>query len=191
MSGLQYGEKRGGGGGGSVVPYSSWVNAELTGKLQHVLLDPVVVASGALPFWSEYLVRHCSFLFPLELRRDYLESTAFGVSRAIHWLQDREANATKAEAARRGGGGAGGGAGAEGRERERLNRHRPIIGTLNRDRVCVSRAEVLQHAEVLMAVHAGRKARLEIKFEGEPGVGEGIIPEFFAKVRREVMSSNW
>lgn len=53
------------------------------------LRDPLAVASGALPHWCEQLVQPCPFLFPLDVRRQFFDASAFGVARSVYFLQVR------------------------------------------------------------------------------------------------------
>ena len=155
-----------------------WENARLTRKLQHQLEDAVAVASGTLPAWTGVLLTRAKFLFPLSTRLRHFHSTAFGVSRAVTWVQ---------EAAGAGGGvggrdGEGGGAavGANASLVGRTSARR--LGTLRRERVTVRRASVVGDAEVLMRHHARRKSVLEVLFHGEEGYGGAVTKEFYNKV---------
>lgn len=53
------------------------------------MMDPLVLASDALPVWSEELTQTCPMLFPFEARQLFFSCTAFGVSRAIAWIQEK------------------------------------------------------------------------------------------------------
>ena len=64
-----------------------WTSHKLTQKLIHQLEDPLSVASGAMPAWCEGFTSLTPFLFSLDSRRKLLESTGFGVSHSIYWVQ--------------------------------------------------------------------------------------------------------
>ena len=66
-----------------------FVSTKLTTKLRQQMQDPLALASGALPEWCEDLAKNCPVLFPLEVRQLFFSCTAFGVSRAVAWLQEK------------------------------------------------------------------------------------------------------
>ena len=71
------------------VDKNDFVSQKLTAKLRQQMLDPLVLASDALPEWCEHLTTACPVLFPLEARQLFFSCTAFGVSRAIAWIQHK------------------------------------------------------------------------------------------------------
>jgi E3 ubiquitin-protein ligase HECTD1 len=71
------------------VDKNDFVSQKLTTKLKQQMLDPLVLASEALPEWCEHLTTACPVLFPLEARQLFFSCTAFGVSRAIAWIQNK------------------------------------------------------------------------------------------------------
>lgn len=66
-----------------------FMSGKLTTKLKQQLSDPLVLASDSLPTWCMQLVTVCPALFPLEARQLFFSCTAFGVSRAIAWIQSK------------------------------------------------------------------------------------------------------
>ena len=77
---------------------------KLSWKLMRQLQDPLMLCTSSLLTESSDLVRSCSlkmlvltwlqaescgFLFPLECREFFTSCTAFGISRALHSLQQR------------------------------------------------------------------------------------------------------
>ena len=48
------------------------------------------MASGALPLWCRLLVRACPHLFTPRARQLFFRATAFGTSRALHWVQEQQ-----------------------------------------------------------------------------------------------------
>jgi hypothetical protein len=91
----------GGGGGGEGEGYlqlpsdvaaalaQQLVSVRLARKLEDQLEDALVVAAGCLPSWCPFLVWRFPFLFPLNLRLRFFESTAFGISNTLDRLQQR------------------------------------------------------------------------------------------------------
>ncbi len=66
-----------------------FISSKLTTKLKQQLSDPLVLAADSLPSWCMQLVSVCPVLFPLEARQMFFSCTAFGVSRAIAWIQNK------------------------------------------------------------------------------------------------------
>lgn len=62
---------------------SEFVSTKLTAKLTRQLQDPLMLCTGALPNWCKMLTSLFPFLFPFEVRRLYMASTAFGIARAL------------------------------------------------------------------------------------------------------------
>eukprot|EP00053_Salpingoeca_punica_P020085 m.207429 g.207429 ORF g.207429 m.207429 type:complete len:2206 (+) comp17789_c0_seq4:215-6832(+) len=155
------------------VDKNDFISAKLTTKLKQQMMDPLVLASDALPVWSEELTQTCPMLFPFEARQLFFSCTAFGVSRAIAWIQEKQA---MAERARNGG---------QRRAEESSNEFQ--IGRLKRERVFVPRGpQLLEWAVNVMRLHASRKSVLEIEFQGEQGTGLGPSLEFYSLVAAEM-----
>eukprot|EP00794_Sanderia_malayensis_P020162 gene20162-22137_t len=155
------------------VPDDEFISMKLTNKLMQQIQEPLVLASGALPSWCEFLVINYPQLFPFETRKMYFQATAFGCSRSIVWLQSlHDANLER----------------SRGHSARRLEPQEIRIGRLKHERVKVPRnhAELLQHAIRLLNFHAGRKAILEIEFKDEEGTGLGPSLEFYALVAKEL-----
>lgn len=147
-----------------LVAATDFISAKLTKKLKQQLSDPLVLASDALPTWCAQLPAICPALFPLEARQLFFSCTAFGVSRAIAWIQQNK---------------------HESGERQTDADFR--MGRLKHERVFVTRgAELLSWAMNVMRVHATHKSILEIEFLGEQGTGLGPSLEFYSLVAAEV-----
>ncbi|CAK6980078.1 E3 ubiquitin-protein ligase HECTD1 isoform X5 [Scomber scombrus] len=135
-------------------------------------IEPLALASGALPDWCEQLTSKCPFLIPFETRQLYFTCTAFGASRAIVWLQNRR-EATMERS----------------RPSTTVRRDDPgefRVGRLKHERVKVPRGEaMMEWAESVMQLHADRKSVLEVEFQGEEGTGLGPTLEFYALVAAE------
>ncbi|KAI3795540.1 hypothetical protein L1987_38195 [Smallanthus sonchifolius] len=52
--------------------------------------DVLALCSGGIPSWCHQLTKACPFLFLFETRRQYFYSTAFGLSRALNWIQQQQ-----------------------------------------------------------------------------------------------------
>lgn len=61
------------------------VSWKLAQKVQQQLRN-VASVMGGCPTWVGTLLTTCKFLFPFDVRRQYLYCTALGVSRAMMWL---------------------------------------------------------------------------------------------------------
>ena len=73
-----------------MVDKQAFTSQKLTNKLRQQMADPLVLASDAMPEWCETLTSSCPVLFPFEARQLFFSCTAFGVSRAIAWIQDKQ-----------------------------------------------------------------------------------------------------
>jgi E3 ubiquitin-protein ligase TRIP12 len=152
---------------------SAFVNRKLNAKLQRQLADPLALCARALPSWCASLASGCPELFAFEARRLLLQSTAFGLSRALQRLQQHSqegaAAPNDASASERG---------AELR-----------LGRLPRQKVRISRSRVVDSALKVIDLYAAQKASLEVEYFGEAGTGLGPTLEFYTLVSRELRRS--
>ncbi|MCL7025928.1 hypothetical protein MKW94_009843 [Papaver nudicaule] len=149
---------------GSMVPSAEFINNKLTPKLARQIQDVLALCSGSLPSWCFQLTKACPFLFPFETRRQYFYSTAFGLSRALHRLQQQQ------------------GADGNGSTNEREVR----VGRLQRQKVRVSRNRILDSAAKVMEMYSSQKAVLEVEYFGEVGTGLGPTLEFYTLLSHEL-----
>ncbi|XP_071795349.1 E3 ubiquitin-protein ligase HECTD1-like isoform X3 [Asterias amurensis] len=155
------------------VPPEEFCSKKITNKLVQQVQDPLVLASLALPTWCEKLTRRCPMLFPFETRHLFFSCTAFGVSRAIAWLQEkRDASSERVRTP----------------STRRDDQHEFRVGRLKHERVKVPRSEqqLLEWAINVMRLHSRRKSILEVEFMGEEGTGLGPTLEFYALVAAEL-----
>ncbi|KAL4585042.1 hypothetical protein LXL04_009655 [Taraxacum kok-saghyz] len=143
------------------VPSDEFVNGKLTPKLSRQIQDALALCSGSVPSWCYQLTKACPFLFPLEVRRQYFYSTAFGLSRALNRLQQQQ---------------------GEGSTNER--EFRP--GRLQRQKVRVSRNRILDSAAKVMEMYSSQKAVLEVEYFGEVGTGLGPTLEFYTLLSHDI-----
>ncbi|TVU13329.1 hypothetical protein EJB05_40379 [Eragrostis curvula] len=148
---------------GTKVPLEEFVNSKLTPKLARQIQDVLALCSGSLPSWCYQLTRACPFLFPFETRRQYFYSTAFGLSRALHRLQQQPGDNNNAAS-----------------ERE------VRVGRLQRQKVRVSRNRILDSAAKVMEMFSNQKAVLEVEYFGEVGTGLGPTLEFYTLLSRDL-----
>ncbi|KAK3145187.1 hypothetical protein QOZ80_4AG0324970 [Eleusine coracana subsp. coracana] len=148
---------------GAKVPLEEFVNSKLTPKLARQIQDVLALCSGSLPSWCYQLTRACPFLFPFETRRQYFYSTAFGLSRALHRLQQQPGDNNNAAS-----------------ERE------VRVGRLQRQKVRVSRNRILDSAAKVMEMFSNQKAVLEVEYFGEVGTGLGPTLEFYTLLSRDL-----
>ncbi|XP_076931834.1 E3 ubiquitin-protein ligase UPL3-like [Bidens hawaiensis] len=149
---------------GIKVPCDEFVNGKLTPKLSRQIQDALALCSGSLPSWCYQLTKACPFLFPFEIRRQYFHSTAFGLSRALHRLQQQQ--------------------GAEGHGS--LNEREFRVGRLQRQKVRVSRTRILESAAKVMEMYSSQKAVLEVEYFGEVGTGLGPTLEFYTLLSHDL-----
>jgi E3 ubiquitin-protein ligase TRIP12 len=146
-------------------PLSQFVNTKLTAKLNRQLEEPLIVASNCLPSWSEDLARLYPFLFPFETRHLFLQSTSFGYARSMSRWQ----NAQSADESRR----------------DRHRDERPFLGRLQRQKVRISRAKILESALKVMELYGASQSILEVEYFEEVGTGLGPTLEFYSTVSKE------
>mmetsp|Transcript_58754 Transcript_58754/g.97051 ORF Transcript_58754/g.97051 Transcript_58754/m.97051 type:complete len:1917 (+) Transcript_58754:53-5803(+) len=149
--------------GVSVLPSSSFLNLKLNAKLMRQLQDPLALCTRSLPQWCAALTSSCAFLFTFESRRLFLQSTAFGLSRALQRLQQHSNE--------------GSGSSATNSDRSELR-----LGRLPRQKVRISRSRVMDSAFKVMEMYASHKALLEVEYFGEVGTGLGPTLEFYSLV---------
>ncbi|KAJ5665792.1 uncharacterized protein N7477_008240 [Penicillium maclennaniae] len=146
-------------------PLAQFINTKLTAKVNRQLEEPLIVASMCLPTWSEDLARLFSFLFPFETRHLFLQSTAFGYSRAMmRWHNSQS---------------------TEDSRRDMRRDDRPFLSRLQRQKVRISRARILDSAMKVMELYGSSPSVLEVEYFEEVGTGLGPTLEFYSTVSRE------
>ncbi|KAL6454785.1 UFD4 Ubiquitin fusion degradation protein 4 [Candida maltosa Xu316] len=153
-----------------VIPIKDFTNWKLTVKLNRQLEEPLVVASGTLPGWSIHLTKQFPFIFPLETRIFFLQSTSFGYSRLIHQWQLRTNQGLEEN----------GNANNNPRMGQRLQLGRPT-----RQKVRISRKMMLQSAVKVLGMYGSTPGILEIEYFDEVGSGLGPTLEFYSTVSKE------
>lgn len=153
-----------------------FMSEKINNKLIQQLQDPLVLASRSLPEWCKNLLHSYKFLFPFETRQLYFQTTAFGVSRSIVWLQNKRDTLLN---------------NLRGPVSNRVLRddHEYRIGRLKHERIKIPRdpsAALLRAAMNALKFHATRKAILEIEFTDEEGTGLGPTLEFFTLIATEL-----
>ncbi|KAI8635643.1 E3 ubiquitin-protein ligase UPL3 [Xylariaceae sp. FL1651] len=148
----------------NVEPLSQFVNTKLTAKLNRQLEEPLIVASNCLPSWSEDLARLYPFLFPFETRHLFLQSTSFGYARSMSRWQNAQQEDTS--------------------RRDRRD-ERPFLGRLQRQKVRISRAKILESALKVMELYGSSQSILEVEYFEEVGTGLGPTLEFYSTVSKE------
>ena len=152
----------------SSIDQSSFMNWKLTVKLNRQLEEPLVVASGTLPGWSIHSTTEFPFIFPLETRMFFLQSTSFGYSRLIHHWQIRTKQAT-----------------GQNENSSHTNNQRSQLGRPTRHKVRLSRKMILQSAVKVLGLYGSAPGILEIEYFDEVGSGLGPTLEFYATVSKE------
>ncbi|CAI9280285.1 unnamed protein product [Lactuca saligna] len=152
---------------GIQVPSDEFINGKLTPKLSRQIQYALALCSGSVLSWCYQLTKACPFLFPLEVRRQYFYSTSFGLSRALNRLQNQQ------------------GADGQGSMNEREFR----VGRLQRQKVRVSRNQILDSAAKVMEMYSSQKAVLEVKYFGEVGTGLGPTLEFYTLLSHDLQKT--
>jgi E3 ubiquitin-protein ligase TRIP12 len=149
------------------VPNEDFVNNKLTPKLSRQIQDVLALCSGSLPAWCYQLTKSCPFLFPFETRRQYFYSTAFGLSRALHRLQQQQ-----------------------GADNTNSSSEREVrVGRLQRQKVRVSRNRILDSAAKVMEMFSSQKVVLEVEYFGEVGTGLGPTLEFYTLLSHDLQKA--
>ncbi|XP_058098923.1 E3 ubiquitin-protein ligase UPL3-like isoform X2 [Magnolia sinica] len=149
---------------GTKVHPEEFINSKLTPKLARQIQDALALCSGSLPSWCYQLTKACPFLFPFETRRQYFYSTAFGLSRALHRLQQQQGADNQSSA----------------------NEREIRVGRLQRQKVRVSRNRILDSAAKVMEMYSSQKAVLEVEYFGEVGTGLGPTLEFYTLLSHDL-----
>lgn len=145
----------------------SFFNFKLTAKLNRQLEEPLIVASGILPNWSISIPRKYPFLFPLETRIFFLQSTSFGYSRLIQ-LWNNKANQEQEN--------------NNDNSRDSNGSETLSLGRPTRHKVRVSRNHLLQSCYKVLDKLGSNPSIIEIEFTEEAGTGLGPTLEFYASV---------
>lgn len=154
-----------------------FISKKITNKLMQQILDSLVLTSASYPEWCEHLMYNYSMLFPFEIRKIFFQSTSFGTSRSIVWLQNQrdlvlERSHTHPSP-----------------RREDSNEFR--LGRLLHQRVRVPRTSLLNWSMEVLRVTASKKSILEVEFVGEQGTGLGPSLEFYQLVAAELQRKNF
>ncbi|KAK2761596.1 Ubiquitin fusion degradation protein 4 [Arachnomyces sp. PD_36] len=146
-------------------PLAQFINTKLTAKLNRQLEEPLIVASGCLPDWSEDLACKFPFLFPFETRHLFLQSTSFGYSRSMaRWQNSQNGDDNR---------------------RDQRRDERPFLGRLQRQKVRIARPRILESAVKVMEMYGSSPSVLEVEYFDEVGTGLGPTLEFYSTVSKE------
>ncbi|KAI9492271.1 hypothetical protein BDB00DRAFT_788876 [Zychaea mexicana] len=149
----------------TTIPAQDYVNRKLTAKMNRQLEEPLIVASSCLPTWTYWLMQEAPYLFPFETRYLFIQCTSFGYSRLIaRWqsLQTRNNG-----------------------QRDDQQHQQPILGRMERQKVRIVRAQMLESAIKILDLFGSAQSVLEIEYTGEEGTGLGPTLEFYAATSRE------
>ncbi|UTT90583.1 hypothetical protein NDA17_000706 [Ustilago hordei] len=153
----------------SALAESAFVNNKLTAKLNRQLEEPMIVASGCLPAWSTDLPKHFPFLFPFEARFAFLQSTSFGYARLLtRWQALHSRNQDPGSSSS-----------------SRLDDSFGFLGRLQRQKVRISRANLLASAFKVFDLYGSNSSVLEVEYFEEVGTGLGPTLEFYSLVSKE------
>ncbi|KAJ1486131.1 hypothetical protein T484DRAFT_1790786, partial [Baffinella frigidus] len=173
----------------SMVSPEEFINVKLAWKLMRQLQDPLMLCTASLPPWCQQLAQGYGFLFPLECREFFTSCTAFGISRALHSMQQRVLGASNSDRPTEVP------IGRIQREKIRASRARILpwepehsrtfqnvrIGRIQREKIRVSRARILPSAMRALELYAAHRSMLEVEYCGEardgPRSGSNAPPE--------------
>lgn len=143
---------------------SLFVNNKLTAKLSRQLEETMILASNCLPEWAVELPKHSSFLFPFETRYSFLRSTSFGYGRLIaHWQASQPRNNSNS----------------------RRDDNLAHLGRLVRQKVRISRAQLLESCVKVLELYGTSNGILEVEYFDEIGTGLGPTLEFYSLASKE------
>ncbi|KLT39033.1 hypothetical protein CC85DRAFT_298164 [Cutaneotrichosporon oleaginosum] len=151
-------------GRAAALDESLFVNNKLTAKLTRQLEETMIIASGCLPEWAEELPKFFAFLFPFEVRYAFLRSTSFGYGRLIaHWQASQPRNSSSS----------------------RRDEGLPLVSRLSRQKVRISRAQLLESCVKVLELYGKADGILEVEYFDEIGTGLGPTLEFYALASKE------
>lgn len=143
---------------------SLFVNNKLTAKLARQLEETMILASNCLPEWAVELPKHFSFLFPFETRYSFLRSTSFGYGRLIaHWQASQPRSNSNS----------------------RRDDNLAHLGRLVRQKVRISRAQLLESCVKVLELYGTSNGILEVEYFDEIGTGLGPTLEFYSLASKE------
>lgn len=136
------------------------------------MLQVIVLTSYSqcLPQWLLDLVRDFPFLFPFDLRYNYLQSTSFGYARNI----TRHANVA---AQNRGDGGSS--------RASNSMLDLSLIARIDRRKVRIGRTQLLESARKVFEMFGEGPYALEVEYFDEAGTGLGPTLEFYSTAATE------
>lgn len=129
----------------------------------------MIVASACLPAWSTDLPKHFPFLFPFEARFAFLQSTSFGYARLLtRWQALHSRNQEPGSSSS-----------------SRLDDSFGFLGRLQRQKVRISRGNLLASAFKVFELYGSNSSVLEVEYFEEVGTGLGPTLEFYSLVSKE------
>eukprot|EP01119_Soliformovum_irregulare_P017715 TRINITY_DN5305_c3_g1_i1.p1 TRINITY_DN5305_c3_g1~~TRINITY_DN5305_c3_g1_i1.p1 ORF type:complete len:1262 (+),score=491.54 TRINITY_DN5305_c3_g1_i1:429-3788(+) len=145
---------------------SEFVNNKLTAKMMRQLQDPMTLCSGSVPPWSRAIVDFAPFLLPFECRRLFFCCSSFGIARALQSVQTHIM-------------------GPSGNRSHDLR-----LGRIQRQKVRVSRQQILPSAIKAMEICGKSRAVLEVEYFAEVGTGLGPTLEFYTLVSKAIQQKD-
>ncbi|QBM88519.1 E3 ubiquitin-protein ligase TRIP12 [Metschnikowia aff. pulcherrima] len=151
------------------IPIEVFMNWKLTVKLNRQLEEPLIVASGSMPTWSITTTTNFSFLYPLNTRVFFMQSTSFGHSRLIHnWnnraIKDKSGSSNESTLTTSGA--------------------NLLLGAPARKKVRLARDKIFKSAIKILQQFGLQPPILEMEYFDEVGSGLGPTLEFYASVSK-------
>lgn len=166
--------------GGHAIALSSecgsdidFISHKITSKVKRQVSDPLALCGSAVPRWCFSVAKQAPFLMPFETRRVLFQSTALGMTRALHLLQAREDMANTNSGV------------SSNSQRSMRRESETRISRIQRSKVRIYRNRMLESALRVMSLYATNSTILEVEYFEEVGTGLGPTLEFYTLASRE------
>lgn len=146
-----------------LVSHKALENPKLSALLNKITDDPIVLAAGMIPNSLSTIALNANFLLELDSRIKYSKYGHGAVNRALHHIY----HANKATS----------------KDLENLR-----VGKLNKFKINVQRANVLDEAIANMELYMAEKSIIEFEFRNEEGTGLGPTLEYYTILGEEIQN---
>eukprot|EP00391_Amoebophrya_sp_Ameob2_P007046 CAMPEP_0178991654 /NCGR_PEP_ID=MMETSP0795-20121207/5655_1 /TAXON_ID=88552 /ORGANISM="Amoebophrya sp., Strain Ameob2" /LENGTH=3162 /DNA_ID=CAMNT_0020683401 /DNA_START=863 /DNA_END=10354 /DNA_ORIENTATION=- len=127
--------------------------------------DPVSVAARSCAKWVLPLACRNPFLFSATSKKEMHQGLCLGLSRALHFAQNRSQHAGSTAGGNRS-----------------VSSSQQVLAPMPRQKVRIQRNKMLESAQKLMSLYGMSPAILEVEFANEVGTGSGPTLEFYSTV---------
>ena len=187
---------------------NEFINSKLTVKLTRQLQDALTVCSTELPIWCNYLVCRYPFLFSFDSRKQFFTSTSLGIARGLHCLQENlfsqlsndhffsslhstssnslHSSSSSVDTSSAPSSPSPSSSRRSDNQSNQQQAQQFRIGRIQRQKVRVSRNQILQCACKVIELYCRSKSVLEVEFFGEVGTGLGPTLEFYTIISHQL-----